>query len=83
MNFNFIQVREQMFLMCTNVAFGWFFFGTLGALDGTHVNIKVSKELHDSYVDRYLSHSINIMTICTAKNVLTYLYICWISWICT
>jgi hypothetical protein len=62
---------------CTNVAFGCFvfFLGSLGALDGAHGNIKISKEQHDSYVDRYLSHSINIMTICTAKINVTYTFV--------
>jgi hypothetical protein len=52
-----------------------FYLGAIGALDGTHCKILVPLNQHDSYVDRYLSHSINIMAICTAKKILTYAFI--------
>lgn len=51
------------------------FSGTIGAVDGTHVNIKVPLNQHDSYTDRYHQHSINLMAVCTHENLLTYVYI--------
>lgn len=39
----------------------------LGTLDGSHINIKVVPwTQRDSYVDRYMSHSINAMVISNA-----------------
>jgi hypothetical protein len=49
--------------------------GVIGAVDGSHIDIKVVKEQHDSYVDRYLGHLINAMVICTSKKNLTYAFI--------
>lgn len=47
----------------------------IGAIDGTHVRIKVPVEQHDSYCDRYQQHSINLMAICTAEKVFTYIFV--------
>lgn len=48
----------------------------MGAVDGTHVTIKiVPKEQHDSYIDRFLQHSINLMAICTSEKIFTYVFI--------
>ncbi|KAL1493603.1 hypothetical protein ABEB36_009303 [Hypothenemus hampei] len=49
--------------------------GTIGAVDGCHINIKVPVNQHDSYADRYLLHSINLMAICNAKKIFTYIFV--------
>ncbi|KAK5648298.1 hypothetical protein RI129_003190 [Pyrocoelia pectoralis] len=46
----------------------------VGAIDGTKINIKVPKTQHDSYVDRYHNHSITVIAVCTAHNIVTYLF---------
>ncbi|KAK5642161.1 hypothetical protein RI129_008328 [Pyrocoelia pectoralis] len=33
---------------------------TIGAIDGCHINCKISKEQHDSYQDRKFNHSITL-----------------------
>ncbi|KAJ8928962.1 hypothetical protein NQ314_018399 [Rhamnusium bicolor] len=46
--------------------------GTVGAVDGTHINLKITpKEQQDSYIDRFMKHSINLMAICTADKIFT------------
>ncbi|XP_063906046.1 putative nuclease HARBI1 [Zophobas morio] len=48
----------------------------LGAIDGSQIDIKVVPHTqHDSYVNRYLRHSINAMVISTAEKILTYVFI--------
>lgn len=47
----------------------------VGALDGTHIFIKVEKNQQDSYTDRYRRHSINIMAICEASGLFTYVFV--------
>jgi hypothetical protein len=48
----------------------------LGALDGSHINIKVVPwTQRDSYVDRYMSHSINAMVISNVEKILLYAFI--------
>ncbi|XP_044760416.1 putative nuclease HARBI1 [Coccinella septempunctata] len=49
--------------------------GVIGAIDGSHINIKVPSSQHDSYVDRYMQHSINLMAICSASHILTYVFV--------
>ncbi|KAL1488702.1 hypothetical protein ABEB36_014501 [Hypothenemus hampei] len=49
--------------------------GTIGAVDGCHINIKVPVNQHDSYADRYLQHSMNLMAICNAKKIFTYIFV--------
>jgi hypothetical protein len=51
------------------------FLGVIGAIDGTHINLKVPMNQHDSYANRYLSHSINLMAISTARKIFTYVFI--------
>ncbi|KAK4886383.1 hypothetical protein RN001_002654 [Aquatica leii] len=48
--------------------------GVVGAIDRTKINIKVPKTQHDSYVDRYHNHSITVIAVCTAHNIVTYLF---------
>ncbi|KAJ3655943.1 hypothetical protein Zmor_015050 [Zophobas morio] len=49
--------------------------GVIGAIDGSHINLKVPTTQHDSYIDRYVQHSINLMAICTSQHILTYIFI--------
>lgn len=49
--------------------------GVIGALDGTHVFIKVENQQQDSYIDRYRRHSINIMAICDSNRLFTYAFV--------
>lgn len=49
--------------------------GTIGAIDGTHINLKVPSAQHDSYIDRYMQHSINLLGICTSEKIFTYIFI--------
>jgi hypothetical protein len=44
-------------------------------VDGTHIKMKVPANQHDSYVNRYQSHSINCMGICTANKIFTYVFV--------
>ncbi|XP_044270364.1 putative nuclease HARBI1 [Tribolium madens] len=47
----------------------------IGAVDGTHINVKVPSHQHDSYVNRYQNHSINCMAICTSQKLFTYVFV--------
>lgn len=54
----------------------FFLLGTLGAIDGSHVKINVVPHTQqDSYADRHFNYSINIMAICNANKILTYVFI--------
>lgn len=44
----------------------------IGAVD---IKLKVPELQHDSYVDRYQSHSINLMAVCMANKIFTYTFI--------
>lgn len=47
----------------------------MGALDGTHIFLKVNKQQENSYIDRYRRHSINLMAICDSKGLFTYIFV--------
>lgn len=51
------------------------FVGAIGAVDGCHINIKTPVAQHDSYTDRYMSQSINLMAICNARKIFMYVFI--------
>lgn len=51
-----------------------FFLGSIGAVDGTHIKVTVEATQHDSYVDRYMDHSINLMAVCNADRVFIYIF---------
>lgn len=51
------------------------FLDTIGAVDGTHIEIKVPVKQQDSYLNRKMRHSINLMAICTSKKIFTYVFI--------
>lgn len=40
-----------------------------------HIKIKVPLEQNDSYVDKYMSYSINLMAISNANKLFTYVFI--------
>ena len=47
----------------------------IGAVDGTHIKLKVPANQHDSYIDRHQTYSINLMGICNAENLFTYVFV--------
>jgi hypothetical protein len=49
--------------------------GVVGVIDGSHINIKVPKTQNDSYTDRYLCQSINLLGICTFNRIFTYIFV--------
>ncbi|KAK9711372.1 DDE superfamily endonuclease [Popillia japonica] len=49
--------------------------GICGVIDGYHIKLKVSEEDHDSYIDRYHQHSVNLMAVCTKSKLLTYIFV--------
>jgi len=52
-----------------------FILGVVGAIDGTHIFVKVEKDQQDSYIDRYRRHSINLMAICDSNTLFTYTFV--------
>ena len=63
-------------LIFQNDSCSCFSLDVLGAIDGSQIDIKVVPHTqHDSYVNRYLRHSINAMVISTAEKILTYVFI--------
>ncbi|CAH1968616.1 unnamed protein product [Acanthoscelides obtectus] len=51
------------------------FSGVIGAVDGTHIFVKVEKSQQDSYIDRYRRTSINLMAICDSNTLFTYVFL--------
>ncbi|KAK9679331.1 DDE superfamily endonuclease [Popillia japonica] len=49
--------------------------GVIGAVDGTHIPLKVPTNQHDSYINRHQQHSINLMAVCNADKVFTYVFV--------
>ncbi|CAH1966394.1 unnamed protein product [Acanthoscelides obtectus] len=49
--------------------------GVIGAVDGTHIFVKVEKCQQDSYIDRYRRTSINLMAICDSNTLFTYVFL--------
>ncbi|KAJ3641416.1 hypothetical protein Zmor_027925 [Zophobas morio] len=47
----------------------------IGAVDGTHIKLKVPANQHDSYIDRHQTYSINLMGICNAETLFTYVFV--------
>lgn len=50
------------------------FLDVIGAIDGTHIPLKVPEEQQDSYLDRKFQHSIIVQGICT-KKIYTNLFV--------
>lgn len=64
--------------MCTNeVLINNFiqFLGAVGAIDCTHIFVKVEKEQQDSYLDRFKRHSINLLAVCDSRRLFTYIFV--------
>ncbi|XP_024010418.1 uncharacterized protein LOC112085436 [Eutrema salsugineum] len=51
-----------------------YFSGFVGAMDGTHVCVKVKQELQGMYWDRHDNPSLNIMAICDLNMLFTYIW---------
>ena len=51
-----------------------FFSGFVGAMDGTHVCVKVPPELQGMYWNRHDNASLNIMAICDLNMLFTYIW---------
>ncbi|CAG7909462.1 unnamed protein product, partial [Brassica rapa] len=51
-----------------------FFSGFVGAMDGTHVCVKVPLELQGMYWNRHDNASLNIMAICDLNMLFTYIW---------
>lgn len=47
----------------------------IGSIDGCHIQLKVSDEDQNSYIDRFHQHSVNLMAICTHAKILTYIFV--------
>ena len=51
-----------------------FFSGFVGAMDGTHICVKVEPELQGMYWNRHDNASLNIMAICDLNMLFTYIW---------
>ena len=51
-----------------------YFSGCVGAMDGTHVCVKVTPELQGMYWNRHDNASLNIMAICDFNMLFTYIW---------
>ncbi|AAF63124.1 Hypothetical protein [Arabidopsis thaliana] len=51
-----------------------YFSGFVGAMDGTHVCVKVKPDLQGMYWNRHDNASLNIMAICDLKMLFTYIW---------
>lgn len=52
-----------------------FLLGTIGAVDGCHINVKVPTAQNTSYINRHQSYSINLMAISTSSKIFSYVFI--------
>lgn len=68
----YLLLKEHVY---KNNLIEFLFIGVIGAIDGCHVKVKVLLNQQDSYTDRYLQHSINLMGVCTSEKIFTYVFI--------
>uniref|UniRef100_A0A8D8TQD9 Nuclease HARBI1 n=1 Tax=Cacopsylla melanoneura TaxID=428564 RepID=A0A8D8TQD9_9HEMI len=47
------------------------FPGVIGAIDGSHIPIKVTNDIADSYKNRKMQHSIILQAVCTSRRLFT------------
>nr|XP_012235054.1 PREDICTED: LOW QUALITY PROTEIN: putative nuclease HARBI1 [Linepithema humile] len=51
------------------------FPNTIGAIDGTHINIPAPKENAEAYVNRKGRHSIQLQAVCNHRRLFTHIYV--------
>ncbi|KAL9281356.1 hypothetical protein AtEden1_Chr5g0119381 [Arabidopsis thaliana] len=70
-----LQQRQDLFrilkILLVDQRYWSYFSGFVGAMDGTHVCVKVKHELQRMYWNRHDNASLNIMAICDLNMLFT------------